>query len=202
NGAGMDAVTQAQLFEPFFTTKEEGKGTGLGLSMVYGIVQQSGGHIQVHSAPGVGTTFEIFLPEVRERAESASADLPTLPATHGRETVLLVEEDDLVRKMVAGILTADGYKVLMAPQAATALREARRQGPVHLLIAPLGDGSRENEKLARALHETAPALRVVGTGKSSPRPLRWLPPGQQTSLSKPFELSVLLRAIRGLLDAK
>ncbi|HTQ31579.1 MAG TPA: ATP-binding protein [Opitutaceae bacterium] len=201
NGIGMDATTQAQLFEPFFTTKEAGKGTGLGLAMVYGVVQQSGGYLQVHSAPGVGTTFEIFLPAVRERAANLSNGLPSLPATRGRETVLLVEEDDVVRKMVAGILTADGYKVLAARRAGEALREARRRGPIHLLVVQLGDPAGENEKLARALHVVRPGLRLIDTGRSSLQPLTWLPGEHQTCLAKPFELSVLLRAIRTLLDA-
>ncbi len=202
NGIGMDTATQAQLFEPFFTTKEAGKGTGLGLAMVYGVVQQSGGYLQVHSAPGVGTTFEIFLPAVRERAANLSNGLPILPATRGRETVLLVEQDDVVRKMVAGILTADGYKVLAARRPGEALREARRRGPVHLLVVQLGDPGGENEKLARALYAAQPALRVVDTGHPAGQPLAWLDAERQTCLAKPFELSLLLRAIRALLDHK
>jgi two-component system cell cycle sensor histidine kinase/response regulator CckA len=202
NGIGMDTATQAQLFEPFFTTKDAGKGTGLGLAMVYGFVQQSGGHIRVHSAPGVGATFEIFLPVVRERATTQSSSLPVLPSTHGRETVLLIEEDDVVRKMVAGILTSDGYKILAARRAGEALREARRRGPVQLLIAQLGDPPGENENLARTLYSLRPALRVIGIGRPGLQPLAWLSPEHQACLAKPFELSALLRAIRTLLDTK
>jgi two-component system cell cycle sensor histidine kinase/response regulator CckA len=202
NGIGMDASTQAQLFEPFFTTKEAGKGTGLGLAMVYGVVQQSGGHIRVHSAPGVGTTFEIHLPAVHARASAPPAGLPTLPTTHGRESILLMEEDDVVRKMVAGILTADGYKVLSARHADESLREARRRGPVNLLVVQLGDHAGENEKLARTLYATQPALRVIVIGRPGTQPLAWLAPEHQTRLAKPFELSALLRAIRTLLDTK
>jgi two-component system cell cycle sensor histidine kinase/response regulator CckA len=203
NGIGMDTDTQTQIFEPFFTTKEAGKGTGLGLAMVYGVVQQSGGHIRVHSAPGVGTTFEIHLPAVHARASAPPNGLPVLPSTHGRETILLIEEDDVVRKMVAGILTADGYKILSARHAGEALREARRRrGPVHLLVVPLGDHTGENEKLARTLHATRPALRVIGIGRPGTHPLAWLAPEHQTCLAKPFELSALLRTIRTLLDTK
>ncbi|HWZ95759.1 MAG TPA: ATP-binding protein [Opitutaceae bacterium] len=202
NGIGMDTATQTQIFEPFFTTKDAGKGTGLGLAMVYGVVQQSGGHIQVHSASGVGTTFEILLPAVHARASATSDGLPVLPSTHGRETVLLIEEDDVVRKMVAGILTADGYKVLASRHAREALREARRRGPVHLLVVQLGDQAGENEKLARTLYATQPALRVIGIGRPGTRPLAWLASEYQTCLAKPFELSALLRAIRTLLDTK
>ena len=203
NGIGMDAATQTQLFEPFFTTKEAGKGTGLGLAMVYGVVQQSGGHIRVHSAPGVGTTFEIHLPAVHARATAVpSSGLPALPSTHGRETVLLLEEDDVVRKMIAGILTADGYKILSVRRASEGLREARRRGPVHLLVVQLGDHAGENEKLARALYVIRPALRVIVIGRPGTYPLAWLAPEHQVCLAKPFELSSLLRAIRTLLDAK
>ena len=202
NGIGMDAATQAQLFEPFFTTKEAGKGTGLGLAMVYGVVQQSGGHIRVHSAPGVGTTFEIHLPAVHARASAPPKGLSALPSTHGRETVLLLEEDDVVRKMVAGILTADGYKIISVRHAGEALREARRRGPVHLLVVQLGDHVGENEKLARALYVLRPALRVIVIGRPGTHPLAWLAPEHQACLTKPFELSSLLRAIRTLLDAK
>jgi PAS domain S-box-containing protein len=203
NGIGMDAATQAQLFEPFFTTKETGKGTGLGLAMVYGVVQQSGGHIRVHSAPGVGTTFEIHLPAVHARATAVPSNgLPMLPSTHGRETVLLLEEDDVVRKMIAGILVADGYKILSARHASEALREASRRGPVHLLVVQLGDLTGENEKLARALFVTRPALRVIVIGRPGTHPLAWLAPEHQACLAKPFELSALLRAIRTLLDTK
>jgi two-component system cell cycle sensor histidine kinase/response regulator CckA len=217
NGAGMDETTRAHLFEPFFTTKEPGKGTGLGLALVYGVVQQSGAHIFVESALGAGTTFEIFLPAVDAPAQ-AEAALPTaLPVTRGRETVLLVEEDQVVRKMVAGILTADGYRVLDAARPAEALPLARRAPqPVELLIAPLSVPGDDAERLARALHAARPDLRVLATGghessagttdsfsggqtTAKPR-FAWLAPDAQGTLPKPFALSELLRAVRSLLD--
>jgi DNA-binding response OmpR family regulator len=136
---------------------------------------------------------------VHERATAASNDLPMLPATHGHETILLVEDDDVVRKMVAGILTADGYKVLATRRAGEALREARRRRPIHLLVAPMGDSTGENEKLVRTLYASQPALRVICIGRCR---LTWLAPAHQACLAKPFELSALLRAIRTLLDAK
>ena len=203
NGTGMDTHTQAHLFEPFFTTKEEGKGTGLGLALVYGVVQQSGGFISVQSILDVGSTFEILLPLVREPADPAApSGLPALPATRGHETVLLVEEDAVVSKMVGGILTADGYRVLMARNASDALREARREGqPAQLLIAPLNAPGDESEKLARALHVARPGLRVLSTGLPDLPPLTWLAPKHQVRLPKPFALSELLKAARMLLDA-
>ena len=199
NGSGMDAETQKHLFEPFFTTKPEGRGTGLGLALVYGVVQQSGGYIAVKSSLLVGSTFEILLPAVREAVEAAPLTVAPLPSTRGTETVLLVEDDEVVRKMVAGILTADGYAVFAAKSPAAALRELRgHDRPVQLLIASLaGDG----EKLARRLHVATPELRVLCTSNHDFKmPVAWLAPEQQTGLNKPYALSELLKAARALLD--
>ncbi len=202
NGTGMDASTQNHLFEPFFTTKEEGEGTGLGLALVYGVVQQSGGFIFVHSAPDVGSTFEIFLPEVREPAAAPEGSLPPLPITRGHETLLVVEEDDVVRKMVAGILTADGYQVVATKSPAEGLHEARRLAkPIHVVCVDHSDRAGDGERLIRALAASQPALRVVCTSSHEIPPLATLDPYRQTCLPKPFALSALLKVIRALLDA-
>lgn len=202
NGMGMDAETQAHLFEPFFTTKEHGKGTGLGLALVYGVVQQSGGFIFVRSAPGEGATFDIFLPEVREPAQPISSPLPSLPSTRGRETVMIVEEDDVVRKMVAGILTADGYRVIAERSAEEALHAARRAPQkIDLLITQIGQQpGNDGEKLVEALHELQPKLRVLATCNPECSPLSFLSPEAQACLTKPFTLSALMKATRALLD--
>ena len=200
NGTGMDAETQKHLFEPFFTTKPEGKGTGLGLALVYGIVQQSGGFIAVRSTLLVGSTFEILLPAVSEAVEEPAAPVAPLPATRGTETVLLIEPDDVVRKMVAGILTADGYRVVAAASPGAALGELREfSRPVQLLIANIvGEG----EKFARRLHATNRGLRVLCTAcPEAAATAGWLPPGRLVRLSKPFALSELLKTARKLLDA-
>jgi PAS domain S-box-containing protein len=201
NGTGMDAETQKHLFEPFFTTKPEGKGTGLGLALVYGVVQQSNGFIKVRSALLAGSTFEILLPEVLEPEESAPQAPPImpLPATRGHEQLLLVEQDEVVRKMIAGMLTADGYRVMAASSPKEALRLAQGQErPVELLIAESGSG----ELLARDLSKTAPGLRVLCIGsQTTPPPFEWMMPERQASLVKPFALSELLRQVRALLDA-
>lgn len=201
DGAGMDEHTQAHLFEPFFTTKEHGRGTGLGLALVYGVVQQSGGFIFVRSAPGQGSTFEIFLPEVREPAQPISSPLPPLPNTRGKETVMIVEEDDVVRKMVAGILTADGYHVLAEKCGEEALHVARRsQVQIDLLITQIGGPTNDGEKLAYALHEAHPELRVLGTCSPECTSLSFLRADAQAALTKPFTLSALMKATRTLLD--
>ena len=200
NGTGMTAETLKHLFEPFFTTKPEGKGTGLGLALVYGVVQQSGGHIAVKSSPLVGSTFEILLPVVREVVEPPSPSVAPLPTTRGSETVLLVEEDEVVCKMVAGILTADGYRVVAANSPAAAQRETRVLArPAQLLIANL---AADGEKLARRLLGARPDLRVLCiSDHESTQPVDWLPPTHQASLAKPYALSELLKAARKLLDA-
>ncbi len=204
NGIGMDEQTQSHLFEPFFTTKEPGHGTGLGLALVYGVVQQSGGHIRVHSAPRHGSTFEIFLPEVREPIQAIHSSIPTLPATRGRETVLIVEEDDVVRKMVASILTADGYTVLSESNADDGLDISRRLGrPIDLLITQIGGvAGSEGEKLARDLQVEHPHVRVLATCNPDCAPLTFFPANAVACVTKPFALSSLIKAVRALLDAK
>ncbi|HEU5081356.1 MAG TPA: ATP-binding protein [Opitutaceae bacterium] len=202
NGIGMDESTRAHLFEPFFTTKEHGKGTGLGLALVYGVVQQSGGFIFVHSEPGKGSTFEIFLPEIREPAQTSGTALPSLPSTRGRETIMVVEEDDVVRKMVAGILTTDGYHVLAEASAEEAIHAVRRgQAKIDLLIAQIGaaPGS-EGERLVRSLADLHPGVRVLATCNPECAPLTFLPSESHACLAKPFTLSALMKATRALLD--
>ena len=201
NGTGMDAETQMHLFEPFFTTKAEGKGTGLGLALVYGIVQESNGHVSCRSAVLAGATFEILLPRVHEPEEAATRGMPlaSLPATRGHETLLLIEKDDVVRKMVAGMLTADGYRVLAAetPDDAQKLA-ADSDRPVQLLIADLKGGA---ETLARELHAKIPDLRLLSIGNQDiPDPVDWIVGTQQSGLAKPFALSEISRSVRALLD--
>jgi two-component system, cell cycle sensor histidine kinase and response regulator CckA len=200
NGTGMDADTQKHLFEPFFTTKPEGKGTGLGLALVYGVVQQSGGYIAVRSALLVGSTFEVLLPATGEPASEPPPPIAPLASIKGSESILMIEDDDVVRKMVAGILTADGYRVTAASSFAELVRSKNAPPVVQLLIAPLGP---DGERFARRLHDAQPALRVLCTSQpGGPKvQLKWLPPKHYAVLSKPYALSELLRAARALLDA-
>ncbi len=204
NGTGMDENTQKHLFEPFFTTKSEGKGSGLGLAMIYGVVQQSAGTIRVHSEILVGSTFEIILPAVDEEIAPSpvqtQAPLSSLPSTKGNESVLVVEEDDVLRKMVAGMLTADGYRAMDARTSSEGLNLAKAATrPIQLLIINLaGDG----EKIAKKLHQKHPDLRILNAcnqgAKHSPK---WIDTKYLATMTKPFALSELLKASRGLLDA-
>jgi two-component system, cell cycle sensor histidine kinase and response regulator CckA len=114
NGAGMDQKTQARIFEPFFTTKETGKGTGLGLSTVYGVVKQSGGHIQVYSEQGIGTTFKLYFPVVEKAPESREPKAKPVVQRRGKETILVVEDDQSLRELAKNILSGQGYTVFAA----------------------------------------------------------------------------------------
>jgi PAS domain S-box-containing protein len=199
NGTGMDAETLRHLFEPFFTTKPEGKGTGLGLALVYGTVQQSGGTITVKSELLAGSTFEILLPATDAPAEPPTATVAPLPSMRGSENILLIEDDEVVRKMVAGILTADGYHVTAAKSFAEVPRAMGATHPVQLLIANLAG---EGEKFARRLHSAMPDVRVLCTSNDDYRmPVAWAAAGRQACLNKPYALSELIRAARALLDA-
>lgn len=199
NGSGMDAETKKHLFEPFFTTKPEGKGTGLGLALVYGVVQQSGGIISVKSEVRVGSTFEILLPVVAEPVDEVPPAVAPLPSLRGNESVVLIDDDQVVRKMVAGILTTDGYRVASAPNLAAWQRDhGPRVEAVQLLITHVGG---ETEKAVRRLLRDNPKLRLLCTGHADGRmPLAALGPERQRCIHKPFALSELLWTARQLLD--
>lgn len=199
NGSGIDAETKKHLFEPFFTTKPEGKGTGLGLALVYGVVQQSGGFISVKSEVRVGSTFEILLPAVAEPVDELPASIAPLPSLRGTESVVLIEDDDVVRKMVAGILTTDGYRVVAGKTFAEWERQHRRNGAaVHLVITSLGS---DGGKVVRRLLQENVSIRLLCTGHADAKlPVSWLAAGRQRCIHKPFALSDLLWTARKLLD--
>ncbi len=200
NGTGMDTETMKHLFEPFFTTKPEGKGTGLGLALVYGVVQQSGGTISVSSEVLVGSHFEILLPAVETPVEQPPVvPVAPLPSLKGNETVWLLEADEVVRKMVAGMLTADGYRVTALAACSEAPRDAERLRAVQLLIASTRT---DCEKLVRRILGHRSDLRVLSVSdREQEPPLDSVPPARQARLRKPYALSEVLRAARKLLDS-
>jgi two-component system cell cycle sensor histidine kinase/response regulator CckA len=204
-GMGMDEATQAHLFEPFFTTKEAGKGTGLGLATVYGIVRQSGGHIWVYSEPDHGTVFKIYLPRVDAEAD-ASAARPAQPAStnRGTETVLVVEDDPAVRRLVQIVLEGRGYRVIAAANAAEGLAQVTERGePIHLLITDIVMPGMNGVELARRATELVPGLKVLFASGYTENTIvhhGMLDPGVPF-LQKPFAPSQLAERVRAELDS-
>ena len=162
-GHGMDAATVARIFEPFFTTKEIGKGTGLGLATVYGIVKQSAGHIMVYSEPGHGTTFKIYLPSADHKLglESKPEAEKAVPKGHGT-TILLVEDDEIMRSLTRQLLQEQGYTVIEADDGKSALEAiAAHPGPVDLLLTDVVMRRMSGPELVERLHASHPELKVV-----------------------------------------
>lgn len=161
-GAGMDASTLDRIYEPFFTTRPQGQGTGLGLSTVYGIVKQSGGYICVESEPGMGTIFQIFLPRVDEEKKVASVADSNGAQAHAPETVLLVEDEEMVRTLVGSILKMKGYKVLEAQRGPDAIELCRRHdGDIHLVITDVMMPEMSGGELAAQVAQMRPSARVL-----------------------------------------
>ena len=165
-GVGMDAETRKQIFEPFFTTKETGKGTGLGLSMVYGIVKQSGGNIWVYSEVGKGTTFKIYFPVAEPAAIAPVREATTVFATRATETILLVEDEEMVRNLTTSILAEKGYRVLAARNGDEAIEVANtHRGVIDVLITdvimPRMNGKQVADVITRK-HPKIPVLYMSG----------------------------------------
>jgi len=160
-GSGMDQETQRRIFEPFFTTKDVGKGTGLGLSTVYGIVKQSGGNIWVYSEPGLGTMFKVYLPRI-DNAGSESIEKQETVVLRGSETILLVEDEDVVRGLTKNILMQAGYNVLDAKGGEEAIRVCRAHaGPIDLLLTDVVMPEISGKEVADRLQELRPAIHVL-----------------------------------------
>jgi len=203
-GTGMDTATKARLFEPFFTTKEKGKGTGLGLATVYGIVKQSGGYIWVYSEPGQGTSMKVYLPRVEAPIEPISSPPPPSGSLRGSETILIVEDQDEVRKLTRRMLEARGYHVLVAASGADALRIAdQAAGRIDLLLTDVimpGMSGREVALLLGPAHPNMRVLFVSGYTDESIVHEGMLEPGL-AFLQKPFTAEGLARKVREVLDA-
>jgi two-component system, cell cycle sensor histidine kinase and response regulator CckA len=204
-GVGMDAATQQRIFEPFFTTKAKGKGTGLGLSTVYGIVRQSGGHIEVRSAPGRGTTFDIMLAQVSAAMPAKAEHAIGTALPRGSETVLIVEDEDAVRHIVRRVLEAQGYSILEARDGNDALRICEQRGDrIDLVLSDVimpGMGGRE---LSRALSTTLPTLPILFMSGYNEEGELAGGGGELTTgvLSKPFTSETLARHVREALDRR
>jgi signal transduction histidine kinase/DNA-binding response OmpR family regulator len=203
-GVGMDEETRSHLFEPFFTTKEVGEGTGLGLATVYGIVKQSGGHIWVYSEPKPGTTFKVYLPRVEEAVESGKQVQSPAESPRGSETVLLVEDADMVRDLAYRVLLQNGYTVLEARDGREALQVCEEhEGPIHLLMTDEVMPQMSGRELADRLMPLRPEMRMLYmSGYTDDGIIRHgvLEPGV-AFLQKPFTPDALTSKVREVLDA-
>lgn len=202
-GAGMPREVMQRLFEPFFTTKPKGKGTGLGLAMVYGAVKQNGGHVEVESAPGQGTTFRLFFKRIPD-CRVANARQQSEESARGKgETILFVEDDDSVRRSTVRILTSAGYRVLQAVSGEEALNIYRTQGDsIHLVMTDVVMPGMGGAKLGEHLKAIKPDLRILYCSGYTDDLL-----GEQGVLgadvhfvNKPFEIAALLKMVRCVLD--
>jgi CheY-like chemotaxis protein/two-component sensor histidine kinase len=202
-GEGMDEKTQKLIFEPFFTTKEPGKGTGLGLSTVYGIVSQVKGHIWVYSEPGNGTTFKIYFPATVEAATEDHVASGSKPTLCGTETVLVVEDSELLRNLITQFLRDSGYKVLIAPDGQQALQVADEcAGAIDLLLTDVVMPVLGGQELAAKLSTKYPDLAVLFMSGYTDSALvhQGAIEGDRSFLQKPFSPDVLLARVREVLD--
>ena len=204
SGVGMDETVKTRLFEPFFTTKGVGAGTGLGLATVYGIVKQSGGYIWVYSEPGHGATFKVYFPRVEAPVDEVKQ--APLPAVNlgGTETILLAEDEELLRPLARELLVRLGYRVIEATNAAEALDLARAHpAEIHLLVSDVVMPGQSGLQLARQLATERPQMKVLYmSGYTDEAIVRHglLDPGTNF-LQKPFTPTVLARKVREVLDA-
>jgi PAS domain S-box-containing protein len=202
-GAGMDEATQKRIFEPFFTTKEVGKGTGLGLAVVYGIIKQHDGFINVYSEPGMGTTFRIYLPIIGERETEVAGVQQHEPPARGTETVLVAEDDENLRKLSRTVLTEFGYTVIEAADGEEAVKKfMENQDTIQLLLFDLIMPKKNGKEASDEIKKIKPEVKVLFASGYDPDLLQ-----QKTLLEegvhlvyKPISPMDLLRKVRSVLD--
>jgi len=200
-GKGMDGETLSRIFEPFFTTKEKGRGTGLGLSTAYGIVKQSGGWIFCTSSPGAGATFSIWLPRVGEEVEEGRLVTAAPVPAGGHETILLVEDEESVRRFLCSVLASAGYVIREARDGAEAV-QALRARAASLVITDMIMPHMGGRELATIVRREFPATKLLFTSGylSDPATSRWITEDRLRLLQKPFGPRELLAAVRESLD--
>jgi two-component system cell cycle sensor histidine kinase/response regulator CckA len=203
-GEGMERETLERIFEPFFTTKDEGKGTGLGLATVFGIVKQSGGDIQAESALGRGSTFTIYLPRVAAPVVELVAPADSLGGPRGWETILLVEDEDVVRHLERDVLRGSGYTVLEASGPIEAIETSGAyDGVIHLLFTDLVMPDMNGKELASRLTVARPDMRVIFTSGYGADVFinRGMLDATSAFLPKPLTPTSIARSVRDVLDA-
>jgi PAS domain S-box-containing protein len=204
NGEGMCEEVRRKVFEPFFTTKEKGKGTGLGLSTVYGIVKQSGGNIWVYSEPGRGTTFKVYLPQVESRVKKPDEQVVESAPRGGTETILLVEDEEVVRGLARRILEQAGYSVVETGKAAEALHFCEEHAAeVNLLLTDVVMPEMSGQELAAQLKSQCPDLKTLFMSGYTDEAI--VHHGVLDScvefIQKPFTPAALVRKVREVLDS-
>jgi two-component system, cell cycle sensor histidine kinase and response regulator CckA len=204
-GQGMDTRTLARIFEPFFTTKEKGVGTGLGLATVYGIVKQHQGHITVYSEPGRGTTFKVYLPLIEALKDAPVQAWEPGSRPRGNETVLVVEDEEIVRKLACEALEILGYRTLSAPDPGAAIEIcSTHQGPIELLLTDVVLPQMDGRRLFDALSSQRPDLKVLYVSGYTENFIVHhgvLDKGLHF-MQKPFNVNNLARKVREVLDAR
>jgi len=203
-GMGMDPETVTHLFEPFFTTKAPGKGTGLGLATAYGIVKQSGGAISVYSEPGRGTTVKIYLPSTEAKAAEAAEQEPAA-ALRGSETILVLEDEARVRKLVCEVLAARGYHVLEAVRGEEAIRMAtEHQGRIHLLLTDVVMPEMSGPQALEQIRARQPNMKVLFMSGYTDEAMvhHGIPDSGAPFLQKPFLPETLARKVREVLASQ
>jgi CheY-like chemotaxis protein len=202
-GVGMAAEVVERAFEPFFTTRPKGEGTGLGLATVYGIIAQAGGHTQIYSEPGIGTTIRMLIPATEEEPEPEEGPTERHRAIGG-ETVLVVEDEDAMREVTRRILQRNGYQVITAPGGAEAVAVARRyQGDIHLLLSDVIMPQMLGKEVATRVGELRPGIKILymsGYARPVLADQGTLDPGV-ILVEKPFSEVGLLDNVRAVLDA-
>ncbi len=202
SGTGMDEATRARIFEPFFTTKGHGQGTGLGLATVHGILKQSRGHVSVYSEVGRGSTFKVYLPQVSDATSRARADVTSLVIPAGNETVLLVEDDEAVRSLATLVLRRCGYRLLVAANGTDAIRLAREEESIDLLLSDVVMphlGGRELAEQILAMHPQC--IPLFMSGYTDDAVIRHgILEADFAFLQKPFTPASLAQKVRSVLD--
>jgi CheY-like chemotaxis protein len=202
-GVGMTPEVRDRVFEPFFTTKEKGRGTGLGLSVVYGIVKQSQGYIWVYSEPGKGTTFKIYLPIVDEALEELREEATGLELPRGSETILVVEDEEEVRKLTVRFLKKQGYRVLEASRGDDAvLIHEKHDGSIHLILVDVVMPGMSGTELARRLASLSPKMKVLYMSGYTDHTIvhHGVLEKGVNYIQKPFTMNGLVTEVRKVLD--
>jgi CheY-like chemotaxis protein len=205
SGCGMDADVLSRIFEPFFTTKQIGQGTGLGLSTVYGIVKQSGGFVWVYSEPGEGSVFKVYLPEASAAQEAAPPPEPIAAPEGGSESILVIEDEEIVRNLASRGLKDHGYTVVEARNGAEALRYIQENpGKLDLVISDVVMPEMGGRELAQCVALSDPGLPILFmsgyTGEDVVQ-RGLLDPGAPFQ-QKPFTPATLAIKVRGMLDQR